>query len=215
MLAAVFSVVKEDINSEICFHYVDGKEIGCILADAYSEQALGILILIHLKHIYKNLNIRQKSEIPTEIKKIMYAIPHLKTKAEVLNVLEQIKLTQNKQAIGISKAFTLMPIKTWNFTRFDTNVSELVHANVNRDGISLSFLGAIYSYIIQTYNVPETYKNKSSLKRMENSEKRLQKRKSNTTKKTNRTIKKQKTTISNIDNSYDSQNVLEESNLPN
>ncbi|CAB4384812.1 unnamed protein product [Rhizophagus irregularis] len=190
MLAAVFSVVKEDINSEICFHYVDGKEIGCILADAYSEQALGKIL-------------------------IMYAIPHLKTKAEVLNVLEQIKLTQNKQAIGISKAFTLMPIKTWNFTRFDTNVSELVHANVNRDGISLSFLGAIYSYIIQTYNVPETYKNKSSLKRMENSEKRLQKRKSNTTKKTNRTIKKQKTTISNIDNSYDSQNVLEESNLPN
>jgi hypothetical protein len=28
------------------------------------------------------------------------------------------------------------------------------------------------SYILQTYNVPETYKNKSSLKRMENSEKR-------------------------------------------
>ncbi|CAB4409996.1 unnamed protein product [Rhizophagus irregularis] len=59
----------------------------------------------HLKHIYKiclihfNRNIRQKSEIPTEIKKMMYAIPHLETKAEVLNVLEQIKLIQNKQAI--------------------------------------------------------------------------------------------------------------------
>jgi hypothetical protein len=46
-------------------------------------------------------NIKQKSEIPTEIKKMMYAIPHLETKAEVLNVLEQIKLTQNKQAIGM------------------------------------------------------------------------------------------------------------------
>ncbi|CAB5333392.1 unnamed protein product [Rhizophagus irregularis] len=158
----------------------------------------------------------------------MYAIPHLETKAEVLNVLEQIKLTQNKQAIdwvndkskkwvlaGISRAFTLMPIKTWNFIRFDTNISESAYENVNRDGISLSLLGAIYSYIIQTYNVPKTYKNKSSLKRMENSEKRLQKRKSNTTKKTNRMTKKQKTTILNIDNSYDSRNALEESNLPN
>ncbi|CAB4375043.1 unnamed protein product [Rhizophagus irregularis] len=73
----------------------------------------------------------------------------------------------------------------------------------------------ITSYILQTYNVPETYKNKSSLKRMENSEKKSQKRKSNTTKKTNRMTKKQKTTISNIDNSYDSRNALRESNLPN
>ncbi|CAG8774035.1 12037_t:CDS:2, partial [Rhizophagus irregularis] len=47
----------------------------------------------------------------------------------------------------------------------------------------------ITSYILQTYNVPETYKNKSSLKRMENSEKK-----------------------SRI---YDSQNALKESNLPN
>ncbi|CAB4409998.1 unnamed protein product [Rhizophagus irregularis] len=99
--------------------------------------------------------------------------------------------------------------------------------NVNRDSTSLSLFEAIHSaqsydeiqwitsYILQTYNVPETYKNKSSLKRMENSEKRSQKRKSNTTRKTNRMTKKQKTTISNIDNSYDSQNALGESNLPN
>ncbi|PKY51330.1 hypothetical protein RhiirA4_546495 [Rhizophagus irregularis] len=118
IFAAVFSVVKEDTNSEICFHHIDGKGIGCILADAHPGQALGISLLIylnnrypylsaieHLKHIYKiclihfNRNIRQKSEIPTEIKKMMYAIPHLETKAEVLNVLEQIKLIQNKQAI--------------------------------------------------------------------------------------------------------------------
>jgi hypothetical protein len=31
----------------------------------------------------------------------MYAIPQLETKTEVLNMLEQIKLTQNKQAIGM------------------------------------------------------------------------------------------------------------------
>jgi hypothetical protein len=36
-----------------------------------------------------------------EIKSIMYSIPYLETKSEVLNVLEKIKLTQNKQAIGI------------------------------------------------------------------------------------------------------------------
>ncbi|PKY50161.1 hypothetical protein RhiirA4_466489 [Rhizophagus irregularis] len=174
MFAAVFSVMKEDTNSEICFHHIDGKEIGCILADTHSKQALGLeqylnnrysylSAIKHLKHIYKiclihfNRNIRQKSEIPTEIKRIMYAISHLETKAEVLNVLEQIKLTQNKQAIdwvndkskkwvlaNIFKAFTLMPIKTWNFTRFDTNVSESAHANVNRDGISLLLFGAIY-----------------------------------------------------------------------
>ncbi|PKC57915.1 hypothetical protein RhiirA1_446008 [Rhizophagus irregularis] len=99
-------------------------------------------------------NIRQKSEIPTEIKKIMYAIPHLETKAEVLNVLEQIKLTQNKQAID------------W------------VNDKSKKWGLA-------------------------------------EKRKSNTTKKTNRMTKKQKTTILNIDNSYDSRNALEESNLPN
>ncbi|CAB4480127.1 unnamed protein product [Rhizophagus irregularis] len=158
IFAAVFSVVKEDTNSEICFHHIDGK--------GHPGQALGLgqylnnrypylSAIEHLKHIYKiclihfNRNIRQKSEIPTEIKKMMYAIPHLETKAEVLNVLEQIKLTQNKQAIdwvndkskewvlaGISKAFTLMPIKTWNFTRFDTNVSKSAHANVNRDSTS-------------------------------------------------------------------------------
>ena len=27
---------------------------------------------------------------------------------------------------GISKAFTLMPMDIWNFTRFNTNVSELI-----------------------------------------------------------------------------------------
>ena len=31
----------------------------------------------------------------------MYSIPYLETKSEVLDVLEKIKLTQNKQAIGI------------------------------------------------------------------------------------------------------------------
>jgi len=31
----------------------------------------------------------------------MYSIPYLETKGEVLDVLEKIKLTQNKQAIGI------------------------------------------------------------------------------------------------------------------
>ncbi|GET52202.1 hypothetical protein GLOIN_2v1762040 [Rhizophagus irregularis DAOM 181602=DAOM 197198] len=76
MFAAVFSVVKEDTNSEICFYHIDGKGIGCIL------------------------KYQTKSKIPTEIKKMMYAIPHFETKAKVLNVLEQIKLIQNKQAIG-------------------------------------------------------------------------------------------------------------------
>ncbi|POG82647.1 hypothetical protein GLOIN_2v1762040 [Rhizophagus irregularis DAOM 181602=DAOM 197198] len=75
MFAAVFSVVKEDTNSEICFYHIDGKGIGCIL------------------------KYQTKSKIPTEIKKMMYAIPHFETKAKVLNVLEQIKLIQNKQAI--------------------------------------------------------------------------------------------------------------------
>jgi hypothetical protein len=31
----------------------------------------------------------------------MYSIPYLETKGEVLDVLERIKFTQNKQAIGI------------------------------------------------------------------------------------------------------------------
>jgi hypothetical protein len=31
----------------------------------------------------------------------MYSIPYLETKVEVLDVFEKIKLTQNKQAIGI------------------------------------------------------------------------------------------------------------------
>ncbi|CAG8762916.1 19902_t:CDS:2, partial [Rhizophagus irregularis] len=84
MFAAVFSVVKEDTNSEICFYHIDGKGIGCILVDAHS-------LLIKYQ---------TKSKIPTEIKKMMYAIPHFETKAKVLNVLEQIKLIQNKQAIG-------------------------------------------------------------------------------------------------------------------
>lgn len=35
-------------------------------------------------------------------------------------------------------------METWNFTRFDTNVSESAHANINREGVSLSILGAIY-----------------------------------------------------------------------
>ncbi|PKC00664.1 hypothetical protein RhiirA5_427857 [Rhizophagus irregularis] len=74
MFAAVFSVVKEDTNSEICFYHIDGKGIGCT-------------------------KYQTKSKIPTEIKKMMYAIPHFETKAKVLNVLEQIKLIQNKQAI--------------------------------------------------------------------------------------------------------------------
>ena len=39
MFAAVFSVVKEDTNSEICFYHIDGKGIGCILADAHPGQA--------------------------------------------------------------------------------------------------------------------------------------------------------------------------------
>ncbi len=45
---------------------------------------------------------------------------------------------------GISKAFTLMPIEIWNFTRFNTNVSESAHANINRDGVSLSLLRTIH-----------------------------------------------------------------------
>ena len=36
-----------------------------------------------------------------EIKSMMYSIPNLETKNEVLNIFEKIKLTQNKQAIGI------------------------------------------------------------------------------------------------------------------
>jgi hypothetical protein len=43
MFTAVFSIVKEDTNSEVCFHHIDGKGIGCILADAHPGQALGIL----------------------------------------------------------------------------------------------------------------------------------------------------------------------------
>ncbi|RGB43240.1 hypothetical protein C1646_749981 [Rhizophagus diaphanus] len=39
MFAAVFSIVKEDTNSEICFNYINGKGIACILADAYPGQA--------------------------------------------------------------------------------------------------------------------------------------------------------------------------------
>jgi len=37
-----------------------------------------------------------------------------------------------------------MPMKIWNLSRFDTNVSESAHANINRDGTSLSLLGAIH-----------------------------------------------------------------------
>ena len=33
---------------------------------------------------------------------------------------------------GISKAFTLMLMETWNLSRFDTNVGESAHANINR-----------------------------------------------------------------------------------
>ncbi len=36
-----------------------------------------------------------------EIKSMMYFIPNLKTKNEVLNIFKKIKLTQNKQVIGI------------------------------------------------------------------------------------------------------------------
>ncbi len=46
--------------------------------------------------------------------------------------------------VGISKAFILMPIEIWNFIRFNTNVSELAHANINRDGVSLSLFKAIH-----------------------------------------------------------------------
>jgi len=31
---------------------------------------------------------------------MMYSIPYLETKSEVLEVLKKIKLTQNKQAVG-------------------------------------------------------------------------------------------------------------------
>ena len=48
-------------------------------------------------------NIKQKAEISFEIKSMMYSIPYLETKAEVLDVLEKIKSTQNKQAIGMYK----------------------------------------------------------------------------------------------------------------
>ena len=51
---------------------------------------------------------------------------------------------KSKVLAGISKAFTLMPIEIWNFTRFNTNVSESAHANINRDGVSLSLFKAIH-----------------------------------------------------------------------
>jgi len=37
-----------------------------------------------------------------------------------------------------------MPIEHKNLTRFDTNVSESAYANVNRDSVCLSLLGAIH-----------------------------------------------------------------------
>src|SRR6266496_407227 len=43
MFTAVFSVVKEDTNSEVCFFHIDGKGIKCVLADAHQGQALGIV----------------------------------------------------------------------------------------------------------------------------------------------------------------------------
>jgi len=52
MFAAVFSIVKEDTNSEICFNHINGKGIACILADAHPGQALGMLQYKLLINIY-------------------------------------------------------------------------------------------------------------------------------------------------------------------
>jgi hypothetical protein len=46
-------------------------------------------------------NIREKAEIPAEIKSMMYSIPYLETKVEVLDIFEKIRSSQNKRAIGM------------------------------------------------------------------------------------------------------------------
>ena len=57
IFAAVFSVVKEDTNNEICFFHINGKGIKCILADAHQGQALGIYIIYcYFFNYYKILN---------------------------------------------------------------------------------------------------------------------------------------------------------------
>ncbi len=43
MFDAMFSIVKENTNDEISFFHINDKGINCILADAYSGQALGII----------------------------------------------------------------------------------------------------------------------------------------------------------------------------
>lgn len=45
---------------------------------------------------------------------------------------------------GLSVAFTKMNIDIWNQTPNNTNANESAHANINRDGHSLSLLAAIY-----------------------------------------------------------------------
>ncbi|RIB07530.1 hypothetical protein C2G38_2214134 [Gigaspora rosea] len=144
------------------------SRLGCLIADEHQGQALAI---------------------SNETKTLMYSIPILNTQESVVKALTKIKKSGELGAAdkskpwilaGLSVAFTKMNIDIWNQTPNNTNANESAHANINRDGHSLSLLAAIYrlqwntAKTYEQYNVKDSYNDKSELARLTHNTKKTQ-----------------------------------------
>ncbi|PKC53966.1 hypothetical protein RhiirA1_478222, partial [Rhizophagus irregularis] len=185
---------KRDIGETFNFHHIHGEGLGCIIANQYKGQALGLgqylnskyphlTPIEHLQHIYKlcqvhyKWNIDKNKALSSEIRSAMYIVPNLNTQNEVLKILHKIHDCGEPGITGIPSVFSKMDHVIWSQIPNNTNAGESVHANVNRDGHNLSLLAGIESTdVYEKYNVPDTYRNKSELARSIQSEKRAEKR---------------------------------------
>ncbi|CAB5217231.1 unnamed protein product [Rhizophagus irregularis] len=157
--------LERDIGETFNFHHIHGEGLGCIIANQYKGQALGLgqylnskyphlTPIEHLQHIYKlcqvhyKWNIDKNKALSSEIRSAMYIVPNLNTQNEVLKILHKIHDCGEPGTTGISSVFSKMDHVIWSQTPNNTNAGESVHANVNRDGHNLSLLAGIVSLII-------------------------------------------------------------------
>ncbi|PKY30378.1 hypothetical protein RhiirB3_447439, partial [Rhizophagus irregularis] len=154
--------LERDIGETFNFHHIHGEGLGCIIANQYKGQALGLgqylnskyphlTPIEHLQHIYKlcqvhyKWNIDKNKALSSEIRSAMYIVPNLNTQNEVLKILHKI---HDCGEPGIT---------AWV-----------------KDKLTLDSLESTDVY--EKYNVPDTYRNKSELARSIQSEKRAEKR---------------------------------------
>ncbi|GBC22334.2 hypothetical protein GLOIN_2v1763409 [Rhizophagus irregularis DAOM 181602=DAOM 197198] len=151
--------LERDIGETFNFHHIHGEGLGCIIANQYKGQALGLgqylnskyphlTPIEHLQHIYKlcqvhyKWNIDKNKALSSEIRSAMYIVPNLNTQNEVLKILHKIHdCGEPGTTAWVKDKLTLQ-------TPNNTNAGESVHANVNRDGHNLSLLAGIVSLII-------------------------------------------------------------------